>query len=149
MCHIQVHQGAMLLVGFAHAHGTGQRLGEHHRANRFGQLQQPHEVRHGAAILAHGLRDLLLRETETVGEGAYAYVFDASGIEGTDGLRQLYDFLQPRIEGEIAFVLKRELPGCFQVGGVTNVDVIAATDFTWPTFSAISTSTTVVGPVGR
>ena len=34
---------------------------------------------------------------ETVGEGAYAYVFDASGIEGTDGLRQLYDFLQPRI----------------------------------------------------
>jgi len=36
-------------------------------------------------------------KTETVGEGAYAYVFDASGIEGTDGLRQLYDFLQPRI----------------------------------------------------
>ncbi|MDB5969491.1 MAG: 3-oxoacyl-ACP reductase [Hydrocarboniphaga sp.] len=36
-------------------------------------------------------------KTEAQGEGAYAYVFDASGMEGTAGLRQLYDFLQPRL----------------------------------------------------
>lgn len=36
-------------------------------------------------------------KTEAAGDGAYAYVFDASGLEGTEGLRQLYDFLQPRI----------------------------------------------------
>jgi 2-oxopent-4-enoate hydratase len=47
------------------------------------------------------------------------------------------DLLQPRIEGEIAFVLKRELPGCFQVGGVTNSDVLAATDFVLPALEII------------
>ena len=36
-------------------------------------------------------------KTEAQGEGAYAYVFDATGMEGTEGLRQLYDFLQPRL----------------------------------------------------
>lgn len=36
-------------------------------------------------------------KTEAAGDGAHAYVFDASGMEGTAGLRQLYDFLQPRL----------------------------------------------------
>jgi len=38
-------------------------------------------------------------KTEALGDSPapYAYVFDASGIEGTAGLRQLYDFLQPRV----------------------------------------------------
>ena len=36
-------------------------------------------------------------KTEAQGDSAHAYVFDATGMEGVDGLRQLYDFMQPRI----------------------------------------------------
>ena len=41
--------------------------------------------------------------------------------------------IQPKAEGEIAFVLKRDLQG----PGVTNADVIAATDFVMPCFEIV------------
>ena len=41
--------------------------------------------------------------------------------------------IQPRAEGEIAFVLKRDLEG----PGVTNADVIRATDFVMPCFEIV------------
>jgi 2-oxopent-4-enoate/cis-2-oxohex-4-enoate hydratase len=41
--------------------------------------------------------------------------------------------MQPRAEGEIAFILKRDLKG----PGVTNADVIAATDFVMPCFEIV------------
>lgn len=41
--------------------------------------------------------------------------------------------IAPRAEGEIAFVLKRDLAG----PGVTNADVIAATDFVMPCFEIV------------
>ena len=41
--------------------------------------------------------------------------------------------LQPRVEGEIAFVLKKDLEG----PGVTPLDVIAATDYLLPALEII------------
>lgn len=41
--------------------------------------------------------------------------------------------IQPRIEGEIAFVLKRDLPG----PGVTREDVLAATEYVIPCFEIV------------
>lgn len=41
--------------------------------------------------------------------------------------------IQPKAEGEIAFVLKRDLQG----PGITNADVIAATDFVMPCFEIV------------
>lgn len=43
------------------------------------------------------------------------------------------DMIQPRAEGEIAFVLKRDLEG----PGVTNADVLRATDFVMPCFEIV------------
>ena len=43
------------------------------------------------------------------------------------------ELIQPKAEGEIAFVLKRDLRG----PGVTNADVIAATDFVMPCFEIV------------
>lgn len=41
--------------------------------------------------------------------------------------------IQPKAEGEIAFILKRDLKG----PGITNADVIAATDFVMPCFEIV------------
>jgi 2-oxopent-4-enoate/cis-2-oxohex-4-enoate hydratase len=46
--------------------------------------------------------------------------------------------IQPKAEGEIAFVLKRDLKG----PGVTNADVIAATDFVMPCFEIVDSRIT-------
>jgi 2-oxopent-4-enoate/cis-2-oxohex-4-enoate hydratase len=46
--------------------------------------------------------------------------------------------IQPKAEGEIAFVLKRDLKG----PGVTNADVIAATDFVMPCFEIVDSRVT-------
>jgi 2-oxopent-4-enoate/cis-2-oxohex-4-enoate hydratase len=57
-----------------------------------------------------------------------------SGMQYTDGDTILLDSLiQPRAEGEVAFVLKRDLPG----PGITAIDVLRATDYVVPCFEIV------------
>lgn len=65
----------------------------------------------------------LKTEAPAEGKPLHAYVFDASGIEGTAGLRQLYDFLQPRVarlaaHGRIVIV-SRAAPATDSIGAYT------------------------------
>lgn len=83
-----------------------------------------------------GITSKAVQDWLKVNEPDFGFLLD--DMEVKDGSVCKRDELcQPRIEGEIAFVLKRELPGCFQVGGVTNVDVVAATDFVLPALEII------------
>jgi 2-oxopent-4-enoate/cis-2-oxohex-4-enoate hydratase len=55
-------------------------------------------------------------------------------MQYTDGDTILLDSLiQPRAEGEVAFVLKRDLPG----PGITAIDVLRATDYVVPCFEIV------------
>ncbi len=71
-----------------------------------------------------------------VSEPDFGFLLDDMAIND-GGAMASSELLQPRIEGEVAFVLKRELPGCFVVGGVTVADVVAATDFVLPALEII------------
>src|SRR4249920_3755515 len=62
-----------------------------------------------------------------------------SGMACGDGeTLQAKRFCQPRGEGEIAFILKRDLSG----PGLTNADVLAATDCVMPTFEIVDSRVT-------
>jgi 2-keto-4-pentenoate hydratase len=71
-----------------------------------------------------------------VSEPDFGFLLDDMEVKDGGSMKRA-DLLQARIEGEIAFVLKRELPGCFVVGGVGVADVIAATDFVVPALEII------------
>jgi 2-oxopent-4-enoate/cis-2-oxohex-4-enoate hydratase len=63
----------------------------------------------------------------------FGYLTDAMVIEEGEALSLSTKMIQPRAEGEIAFVLKKDLHG----PGVTAADVIAATDFILPCFEIV------------
>ncbi|HEY4222010.1 MAG TPA: fumarylacetoacetate hydrolase family protein [Myxococcota bacterium] len=83
-----------------------------------------------------GITSKAVQEWLQVSEPDFGFLLDDMEVKD-GGTCARKDLVQPRIEGEIAFVLKRELPGCFQVGGVTNSDVVAATDFVLPALEII------------
>jgi len=68
-----------------------------------------------------------------VGQPDFGYLTDAMVIEEGEALSLSTIMIQPRAEGEIAFVLKKDLHG----PGVTAADVIAATDFIVPCFEIV------------
>ena len=83
-----------------------------------------------------GITSRAVQEWLKVDEPDFGFLLDDMEVkDGGACVRK--ELVQPRIEGEIAFVLRRELPGCFQVGGVTNTDVVAATDFVLPALEII------------
>jgi len=63
----------------------------------------------------------------------FGYLTDRMVFSDGDELPISEQLIQPRAEGEIAFVLKRDLTG----PGVTNADVLAATDFVVPCFEIV------------
>ena len=83
-----------------------------------------------------GITSRAVQEWLQVSEPDFGFLLDDMEVKD-GGTCARAELVQPRIEGEIAFVLKRELPGCFQVGGVSNHDVVAATDFVLPALEII------------
>ena len=63
----------------------------------------------------------------------FGYLTDAMVVEEGEPLSLSTKMIQPRAEGEIAFVLKRDLVG----PGVTAADVLRATDFVVPCFEIV------------
>jgi len=66
-----------------------------------------------------------------VNEPDYGHLF--KGMDRVDGTVPTDEFLQPKIEGEIAFVLKDDLSG----GNITVEDVIKATDYVVGAFEVV------------
>ena len=64
--------------------------------------------------------------------GDYGHLLDSMVVEN-GGTIDTKDMLQPKIEGEIAFVLKKDLKG----PNVTAVDVIQATDYVLPALEIV------------
>jgi 2-oxopent-4-enoate/cis-2-oxohex-4-enoate hydratase len=83
-----------------------------------------------------GITSKAVMEWLQVNEPDFGFLLDDMEVKDGGSLARA-DLCQPRIEGEIAFVMKSHLPGCFQVGGVTNADVVAATDFVLPALEII------------
>jgi 2-oxopent-4-enoate hydratase len=83
-----------------------------------------------------GITSRAVQEWLSVTEPDFGFLLDDMEVKD-GGTCSRAALLQPRIEGEIAFVLKRELPGCFQVGGVTNHDVVAGTELILPALEII------------
>ena len=62
----------------------------------------------------------------------FGYMLDGMIVSDGDAIA-MSSLIQPKAEGEIAFVLKKDLMG----PGVTNADVLAATDFVMPCFEIV------------
>jgi len=62
----------------------------------------------------------------------FGYMLDGMIVSDGDSIA-MSSLIQPKAEGEIAFVLKRDLMG----PGVTNADVLRATDFVMPCFEIV------------
>lgn len=62
----------------------------------------------------------------------FGYMLDGM-IVSDGGSIAMSSLIQPKAEGEIAFVLKKDLMG----PGITNADVLAATDFVMPCFEIV------------
>lgn len=68
-----------------------------------------------------------------VGQPDFGYLTDAMVVDESESLSLTTKMIQPRAEGEIAFVLKHDLIG----PGVTASDVLRATDFVVPCFEIV------------
>ncbi|MES9878722.1 MAG: fumarylacetoacetate hydrolase family protein [Candidatus Sedimenticola sp. 1PA] len=68
-----------------------------------------------------------------VGQPDFGYLTDAMVVNEGEPLSLTEKMIQPRAEGEIAFVLKKDLMG----PGITATDVLRATDFVVPCFEIV------------
>ena len=99
------------------------------------QLQQVQEkVEKGAVIVGKkiGLTSKVMQNMFQVNEPDYGHLLNDM-IELDGGAISLDGFIQPKLEFEIAFILKKDLKG----PGVTVLDVIEATDYIAPAFEVI------------
>jgi 2-keto-4-pentenoate hydratase len=96
------------------------------------QIRQ--KVENGAAIVGKkiGLTSKAMQEMLNVNEPDYGHLLNDM-MYGDGDTISLNKFIQPRIEFEIAFVLKKDLTG----PGVTMNDVIEATDYVVPALEII------------
>lgn len=78
-----------------------------------------------------GLTSAGMRKQMGVGEPDYGHLYAA--MECRDRTINTAALIQPKIEGEIAFILKEDLAG----GGVTRDDVIRATDYVTAAFEIV------------
>jgi 2-keto-4-pentenoate hydratase len=79
-----------------------------------------------------GLTSVAVQKLLGVDEPDYGHLLDSMVVEN-GGTIDTKDMLQPKIEGEIAFVLKKDLKG----PNVTAVDVIQATDYILPALEIV------------
>ncbi|MBV7503677.1 fumarylacetoacetate hydrolase family protein [Bacillus sp. sid0103] len=97
-------------------------------------LQIQNKVDNGAVIVGKkiGLTSKVMQEMFNVNEPDYGHILNDMVYHDGDTI-SLDRFIQPKIEFEIAFVLKKELKG----PGVTLNDVIEATDYIVPALEII------------
>lgn len=67
-----------------------------------------------------------------VDDPIYGYVFDNMVVEEGDSI-SISDYIHPKVEPEIGFILKRDLEG----PGITTLDVLRATDYVFPAIEII------------
>jgi 2-keto-4-pentenoate hydratase len=79
-----------------------------------------------------GLTSVAVQKMLGVDEPDYGHLLDSMVVEN-GGTIDVKTMLQPKIEGEIAFVLKKDLKG----PNVTAVDVIQATDYILPALEIV------------
>lgn len=79
-------------------------------------------------VTSKAVQDLL-----NVHQPDFGYLTDAMVYESGDTIPVTKTMIQPKAEGEIAFVLKKDLQG----PGVTTSDVLQATDFVVPCFEIV------------
>ncbi|EUJ26754.1 2-keto-4-pentenoate hydratase [Listeria floridensis FSL S10-1187] len=79
-----------------------------------------------------GLTSLAKLQQMNVDAPIYGYVFDSMVVEDGGHLK-FSEYIHPKVEPEIGFVLKQELRG----PGVTKEDVLAATDYIFPGIEVI------------
>ncbi|AOV06205.1 2-keto-4-pentenoate hydratase [Sporosarcina ureilytica] len=99
------------------------------------QLEQIREkVEKGSVIVGKkiGLTSKVMQNMFQVNEPDYGHLLDDMILLDGETV-SLEDFIQPKLEFEIAFVLKKDLKG----PGVTVIDVLEATDYIAPAFEII------------
>jgi len=79
-----------------------------------------------------GLTSLPMQQMLNVNEPDYGHLFESMNIK--DGKIESSSLLQPKIEAELAFILKSDLSG----GNVTVKDVIVATDYVVAAFEIVA-----------
>ncbi|WP_338469322.1 fumarylacetoacetate hydrolase family protein [Niallia sp. XMNu-256] len=79
-----------------------------------------------------GLTSVAVQKMLGVDEPDYGHLLDTMVVEN-GGTIDVKDMLQPKVEGEIAFILKEDLKG----PNVTAVDVIQATDYVVPALEIV------------
>lgn len=97
-------------------------------------LQINQKVKAGAKIVGKkiGLTSKAMQDMLGVNEPDYGHILDS--MAGLDGeVIHISDYVQPRLESEIAFILKEDLIG----PKVTVTDVVRATDYIVPAFELI------------
>ena len=80
-----------------------------------------------------GLTSKAVQNMLKVGQPDFGYLTDAMGFSQGEEMPISERLMQPKAEGEIAFILKKDLMG----PGVTNADVLAATDCVIPCFEVV------------
>jgi 2-keto-4-pentenoate hydratase len=99
------------------------------------QLKQiHHKVNNGSVIVGKkiGLTSKVMQEMFNVNEPDYGHILDDMMYKNGETI-SLDRFIQPKVEFEIAFVLKKDLKG----PDVTTEDVIEATDYVLPAIEII------------
>lgn len=96
--------------------------------NIYRKLEQGHKVV-GKKI---GLTSLAMQNLLGVNEPDYGHLLDSMVIEN-GGAVPVDKVLQPKVEGEIAFILKKELRG----PNVTTLDVLQATEYIVPALEIV------------
>lgn len=80
-----------------------------------------------------GVTSAVVQNMLGVNQPDFGYLTDAMVVEESEPLSITEKMIQPRAEGEIAFVLKKDLIG----PGISVTDVLAATDFIVPCFEIV------------
>lgn len=79
-----------------------------------------------------GITSFAVQRMLNVNQPDFGYLFDSMYVED-GGVVNLDSLIQPRVEGEIAFVMEKDLKG----PGVTEVDVLRATAFVVPAIEIV------------
>lgn len=85
-----------------------------------------------------GVTSQVVMDMLNVRQPDFGYLTDAMMFATAAEVPVTEQMIQPRAEGEIAFVLKQDLQG----PGVTNADVVRATDFVMPCFEIVDSRIT-------
>jgi 2-oxopent-4-enoate/cis-2-oxohex-4-enoate hydratase len=80
-----------------------------------------------------GLTSKAVQNMLKVGQPDFGYLTDVMAFSQGEEMPISERLMQPKAEGEIAFILKKDLMG----PGVTNADVLAATDCVIPCFEVV------------